>query len=169
MLDEEFDDYDMVVMLDPDMFVRKGMDNNILTDVTGIGMHNDVQTRVFNGLRRKHPSLMDPKYPFWGGAIYRLTRDQRQRLRKNIREDEIICFGRKQWEGEDEGIMHRLATLAQMEISYIPGWEWCHCSYRDGVERSSMIHVRTKVTAAGPKRTKIENYRDLVERGLIEE
>ena len=32
-----------------------------------------------------------------------------------------------------------------------------------------MIHMRPKITATGPKRPKIENYREMVKRGLIEE
>ena len=32
-----------------------------------------------------------------------------------------------------------------------------------------MIHIRPKVTPTGPKRPKIENYREMVRRELIEE
>jgi hypothetical protein len=41
------------------------------------------------------------------------------------------------------------------------------CSYREGIENAALIHIRTKVTPTGPKRKKIENYNELVRRGLI--
>ena len=71
---------------------------------------------------------------------------------------------------EDEGIMHRLATLAKLPKTKLSGeHKWCHCSYREGIENAAFIHIRTKITPSGPKRDKIVNYRDLVHRGLIEE
>jgi hypothetical protein len=45
--------------------------------------------------------------------------------------------------------------------------KWCYCSYLPNVEDAGFIHMRTKVTPQGPKREKIENYRDLVKRGII--
>ncbi len=41
---------------------------------------------------RKHPRLTNPKYPYWGGAIYKLDRDIRQRLRVHLNEDELLQF-----------------------------------------------------------------------------
>lgn len=168
MLDEKFDNYDMVVMLDPDMFVRKGMTENVFTDIDGVGMFAEVQGVVFNGLKRRHPHLMDANYPYWGGAIYRLDHDLRRKLRAQIRDEEMVQFGTEAGKGEDEGIMHRLAVLAKIEKSKTPGgYKWCHCSYREGIENAAFIHIRTKITPTGPKRTKMENYNDLVKRGLI--
>ena len=71
---------------------------------------------------------------------------------------------------EDEGMMSFLAGKLGItpEEQVIPGeYAWCHCSYREGIENAELIHIRTKITPVGPKRTKIENYRGLVERGLI--
>ena len=70
----------------------------------------------------------------------------------------------------DEGIMHRLATLAHLEKQKLPDdRKWCHGSYEDGIEGAAFIHIRPKIGPRGPKRPKIENYKDLISRGLIEE
>lgn len=168
MLDEVFDEYDIVVMLDPDMFTRKGMEENIFDEnIQGIGMFTDFQAGLFKTLQRKYPHLTSPDYPYWGGAIYKLSRKLRQTLRVHIRDNEM-----KQFSGgfNDEGIMHRLSMLAKIEKTKLPGGrKWCHGSYEDGIETAAMIHIRTKVGPRGPKRPKIENYRALVKKGLIEE
>jgi len=170
MLDKEFDEYEFVVMLDTDMFVRKGMTEDIFK-VPGIGMHTSFQSGLFSFLGKKFPHLYDPKYPFWGGAIYKTDKEVRRRFRECYREDEMQTFSDSSF--VDEGIMHRLATLAKFsEKSYLPGeFKWCHCSYREGIENASFIHVRTKITSkkGSPKRPKIENYKRLISAGLIEE
>ena len=169
MLDEAFDEYDIVVMLDMDMFVRNGMEEDVFKDVEGIGRHTDIQDRLVKSLQRRFRNMGDPKYPYWGGSIYRIDRETRQELRKHINDDEIIHFSNN---FEDEGIMHRLAVLSQMKrtaSTYLPGNHWNCGSFESGVEKSAIIHIRTKVTPTGPKRAKIENYRALVKRGLIAE
>ena len=167
MLDEEFDEYDIVVMVDMDMFVRKGMNENIFKDASGVGMFTEFQSKLFKSMIRKFPTLTNPNFPYWGGAIYRLERDVRQKLRKYIKDEEMILFSKSSF--VDEGIMHRLATLSKFNNNpYLPGgFKWCHCSYREGIESASFIHIRTKVTPVGPKKTKIKNYKCLVKRGLI--
>lgn len=167
MLDEQFDDYDTVVMFDIDMFTRKGMEENIF-EVPGIGMCTEFQVKLHQSMKWKKPHLTDMRYPYWGGAIWKLTREQRQLLRKGLG-----SWMRELSGGfEDEGIMHRLATLASFnpKDAYLPGnFHWCHCSYRQGIEKAAMIHIRTKVTPTGPKTSKIANYRDMIRRDLIEE
>ena len=165
MLDPSFDDYDMTVMLDADMFIRKGMDENVFTDVEGVGRHTDIQSRLVRRFAQMFPRFGDTNYPYWGGAIYRLTRDQRKELRQHIREDELKIISKRFF---DEGMMHRLAVLSKMEKSYVPGNRWDRGNYEEGVETSAMIHIRTKIAPKGPKRDKIVNYKDLVKRGLIE-
>ncbi len=168
MLNEKFDDYDNVVMVDIDMFLRKGVSENIF-EVEGIGMCTDYQSSLKKKMISRYPELCDDRYAYWGGAIYKLNREQRKVLRRGICEFEMLPFNNT---FQDEGIMHRLACLAKIEQqgNTLPGgFKWCHCSYRDGIEGAAMIHIRPKVTPTGPKRRKIENYRKLVERGLIEE
>ena len=170
MLSKEFDDYDVVLMVDIDMFTRKGMTENIFTDVKGIGMYTDFQQHLFGGLKRHFPDIVDLNYPYWGGAIYRLEKAQRVQLREHIKDNmkDIARFDRG---FNDEGAMHLLAKLSDFkDRAILPGgFKWCHCSYREGIENAAMIHIRPKVTPVGPKRPKIENYRELVKRGLIEE
>jgi len=166
MLDERFDEYDMVVMLDADMFTRKGMEEDVFNDLTGIGRHQATQTRLANNLKRLFPDLGDLNYPYWGGAIYRLDKETRQKLRKHINMDELMRFNNRFY---DEGMMHRLAVLAKIEKSYVPGNRWDCGSYEDGVETSAMIHIRKKVGPKGPKQDKMINYTNLVNRGIIEE
>ena len=169
MLDEEFDDYDVVVMLDIDMFTRKGMEEDVFEDISGVGMSTKFQKRLFKSVQEKFPHLTNRKYPYWGGAVWRLERGIRTMLRPHIREDEMAQFS---GEGchHDEGVMHRLATLARLEKPHIfpDGDKWCHGSYMPGIENAALIHIRMKTSMKGPKRPKIENYHALVERGLIE-
>lgn len=168
MLDEKWDDYDMVVMLDIDMFTRKGMKKNIFTDASGYGRHFKVQPHLVKSLARRFPRLGNVKYPYWGGSIYRLPRELRQTLRKHLVEKEIRQFSGNY---EDEGIMHRCAVKAKLstEGAYLDGQNWNYSSFDEGVESANIIHIRPKVTPKGPKRAKIDNYRSLVERNLIEE
>ena len=168
MLSRAFDEYDMTVMLDMDMFTRKGMEENVFTDVEGVGVHAQVQKRLVKHLQQRIPELTDPEYCYWGGSIYRLTREQRQKLRAGIRENEIPVFCNRRNHG-DEGLMHVLAVRAQIKDDYLPDRNWNYPSFETDIENASIIHVRTKIAPRGPKRTKMENYKDLVSRGLIEE
>jgi len=165
MLSEEWDDYDVVVMLDIDMFVRKGSNANIFTDETGIGRHYNIQETLVKNLARKFPLMCDERYPYWGGSAYRLEKDIRQEFRKHLRINEMLQFNGN---FNDEGIMHRCAVLADYkEKRYFDRQQWNYSSFEETVDEANIIHIRPKVKQGGPKRPKIENYRALVERGLI--
>ena len=167
MLDPKFDEYDTVVMMDPDMFVRKNIDKDIFRDETGIGRHYGIQETLVRNLARKFPLLGDPNYAYWGGSIYRLDRNIRVLLRKHIRYNEVSQFSGNY---EDEGIMHRLAVLAGIKNdpkNYLTRDMWNKSSFEEDVEDSYIVHIRTKIKQGGPKQPKIENYKALVERGLI--
>jgi len=167
MLTEEFDEYDIVVMMDTDMFRRKGATKNIFTDETGVGRHYGIQPTLVKNLQRRFPFLGDPAYAYWGGSIYRLSREMRQKLRKHYNISEAIQFNNNY---NDEGVMHRLAVLAGVKNDskyYLDRQQWNHSSFDEGVEQAEIIHIRPKVKQGGPKRPKIENYRSLVERGII--
>lgn len=167
MLTEEFDDYDTVVMMDIDMFRRKGATKNIFTDETGIGRHHGIQPTLVKNLQRRFPFLGDPSYAYWGGSIYRLPREMRQKLRKHYNISEAIQFNNNY---NDEGVMHRLAVLAGVKNHkkwYLDRQQWNHSSFDEGVDQAEIIHIRPKVKPGGPKAPKIENYRLLVERGII--
>ena len=168
ILDEVWDEYDYVVMMDLDMFTRKGMTKNIFTDASGYGRHFKVQPRLVKALERGYPGLGNSNYPYWGGSIYRMPRELRQKLRKHIVEREVRLFNKHY---VDEGIMHILAVKAKIPIegAYLDEQNWNYSSFDEGVENANIIHIRTKIKPEGPKRTKLENYHALVERGLIEE
>ena len=165
MLSEEWDDYDVVVMLDIDMFVRKGCKANIFTDETGIGRHYNIQETLVQKLAQKFPLMCNVSYPYWGGSAYRLEKDIRQEFRKHLRINEMVQFNNN---FNDEGIMHRCAVLADYkEKRYFDRQQWNYSSFEETVNEANIIHIRPKVKQGGPKRPKIENYKALVERGLI--
>lgn len=153
MLSAEFDRYDQVLMLDMDMFA---ITDESAFDLDAVGLFSEYTGKVFKWCRNRHPDLTNKDYAFWGGAIWRLTREMRQKLRPHMGE------WMRQFSGNynDEGIMHRLATLAKVKQDRIPD-RWCQCSYLPNPEKAAMIHIRTKIKPEGPKRTKLENYKSL--------
>ena len=165
---EEFDDHDIVVMMDTDMFVRKGMTKNIFTDEKGIGRHYKVQPRLVKDLARRYPLLGDPSYPYIGGSIYRLEKEVRQKLRPHFHFNEMIQFNNSY---HDEGIIHRAFVLAQLKAdsnTYLDRQQWnCSSFDEDEIHDANIIHIRPKVKPNGPKRPKIENYQSLKDRGII--
>jgi len=168
MLDESFDEYDDVVMLDLDVFTRKGTQGDIFDPaITGIGRHAEVQDRLVKKLRYMYPHLGDPRYPYWGGSIHKISRDIRQRLRQHIREDEIIWFNDN---FHDEGIMHRLAVRAKLDVTYLDAMVWNAGSFEPWLEDATTIHIRPRKLVDGKKVMcdKMTNYLDLVDRGLID-
>ena len=164
MLEEAFDEYDTVVMVDIDVFTRAGMEENIFDEsIQGIGMSTEFQAKLLTSMRRRLPGLTNPNHTYWGGAIYKLGKELRRELRSHIDEKEMINNSYL-----DEGIMHRLATLANIKKQQLPGGrKWSHGSYEDGIEKAALIHIRTKIAPQGPKRPKLVNYKDIIKRGLI--
>jgi len=167
MLSAEFDEYDNVVMMDADMFTRTGLTKNIF-DEPGIGRHYGLQQNLRRNLCRKFPLLGDERYPYWGGSIYKLDRATRQRFRKLLVPHETIQFSNNY---EDEGIMHRLAVLDRMPIdgnTYLDKDKWNKSSFEPDVADSYIVHIRPRVhKGQSLKQPKIENYNDLVERGIV--
>lgn len=169
MINECWDEYDNVLMLDIDMFAPIGMTENVF-DVNGVGLHGPVQQMLHRKIIRQNPKFASKKSPYWGGAIYKMDRELRQRLR-------IGLFGADAWienynvpyQFEDEGIFHTLAYKTGLRIdtnSYMDN-KWCQCSFLPEPEKAGFIHVRTKVKPSGPKRKKIENYNSLVDKGIL--
>jgi len=169
MLLEKYDDYDMVVMLDIDMFERKGQTANIFTDATGIGMYSSIQQELHKGLVKTFPMLCGMDAPYWGGAVYRMNLEERKRLRKVMDVNELAVFNRSH---VDEGCMNRLSFLSGQKFSTLSGpdggAEWCHCSFKEGIENAALIHIRPKFKLTGPRVPKIDVYQNLVSRGLVE-
>ena len=169
MLDEEWDEYDQVLMLDIDMFAPKGMTENVF-DLEGIGLYADTQKMLHRRLATQYPMIANLDAPYWGGAIYKFDKKMRQRLRQHLGKNEGWMNNyNKPYHFEDEGIIHTLALYEGLkhEYRYILEQRWCQCSFLPNPEKAGFIHVRTKITPSGPKREKIENYNSLVEQGII--
>ena len=171
MINEEFDEYDEVCMVDIDMFAPKNMKENVFK-AKGVGLHAEVQERLHKRIVEEFGIAMtDINKPYWGGAIYKMDRGLRQRLRTALKGDDMWMNKYNQaYHFEDEGIFH---TLMVWSSAYLPKdrWymdrKWCQCSFLPNPEKAGFIHVRTKITPQGPKRTKMENYQALVDKGIL--
>lgn len=167
-LDEKYDEYDYVVMVDADMFVSATCNQNIFTDDVGIGRHTAIQTALRKNLVGLYPTLGSLDAPYFGGSVFRLHREVRKQFRRELTDEIIMAFSRRY---HDEGVMHVLANKCGFrhtdEDVYLNGQMWNYSSFEPDVDQANFIHIRTKVTPQGPKQEKIKNYRALVERGLI--
>ena len=168
LIHEEWDDYDDVLMLDIDMFAPKGMTENVF-EKDGIGLYADTQMRLHRQIAQKFPFIASVNTPYWGGAIYKMDKKTRQTLRKELGGDEGWMLNyNKLYHFEDEGIIHTLAFKSgfKTKTPYLDR-KWCQCSFLPNPESAGFIHIRTKVTPQGPKREKIENYNELVTKGIL--
>lgn len=164
IINEEWDEYDNVLMLDPDMFVTKFNLIDVFS-VPGIGAHGPTQARLKQRLVELGRIGFSGNY--WAGSFYKMNRYTRRKLREMIPSNDSWMDAYNQpYKFEDEGILAELAYKAQIPISYI-GYEWNQCSFLPDPHLAKMIHVRTKITPEGPKREKIVNYRELVEKGIL--
>ena len=168
MIDEAWDKYDDVLMLDIDMFAPKNMPTNIFKQ-NGIGLYAEIQQRLHSRLCQLYPMQSSIMHPYWGGAIYKLSRKLRKQLRAGLGGNENWMNSyNKLYHFEDEGIIHTLAWKAGLPIEgTILDRKWCQCSFLPNPEKAGFIHVRTKITPSGPKREKIENYNELVSQGIL--
>jgi len=169
MLDEKYDEYDQVLMVDIDMFTPKGMTTNVFEE-RGVGLYADTQAMLHERIVQLNPMFASAKHAYWGGAIYKMKRSLRQKLRKNLGGNEswMLPYNRA-YKFEDEGIMRSLAVLAGVlhtEDQYLDR-KWCQCSFLQNPENAGFIHVRTKITPSGPKRDKMDNYNALVAEGIL--
>lgn len=171
VISEEWDEYDNVLMLDIDVFVRKGLTQNVF-DLPGHGVHGTWQIK----LKKKLQALgrITAADPYWGGSIYKFSREERQLLRSVIPEnDEWLNLYNQLYNFEDEGILAELASKVKFPSVYLD-FSWNQCSYLPNPEQAKMIHMRTKLPGVlngtwenGGKRPKIENYYELKMRGII--
>ena len=169
MIDEEWDEYDDVLMLDIDMFAPKNMNENIF-EQEGVGLYADIQIRLHRRLSQQYPMQSSIHSPYWGGAIYKLNRKLRKKLRNGLGGNENwMNKYNKLYHYEDEGIMHTLAWKAGIPIKgTILDRKWCQCSFLPDPEKAGFIHIRTKIKPNGPEKKKIENLRTLQEAGIVE-
>lgn len=167
-IDERFDSYDNVVMLDIDMFAPRRIKHNIF-EVTGIGVYSEIQKLLHNKLVERYKKISSLSAPYWGGSIYKFTKEQRIQLRNHLGNDESWMNNyNKPYNYEDEGIFHTLATKTNLDCknTYLDKM-WSTCSYLPTVQEAGFIHIRTKITPTGPKRDKLTNYKELVKKNII--
>ena len=169
MIEEKYDAYDQVLMVDIDMFAPIGMTENIF-DLQGVGLYADTQVMLHRKILGHAPMFSSANHAYWGGAIYKMPKPLRMKLRRHLGGDESWMLPyNKAYQFEDEGIMHTLAMLSGIKHSaeqYLDR-KWCYCSFLPQVEKAGFIHVRTKITPQGPKREKIDNYNALVAEGIL--
>lgn len=169
MLDERYDKYNQVLMLDIDMFAPIGMKENVF-DLQGVGLYADTQSMLHRKIAATNPMFASLKAAYWGGAIYKMDRPMRQKLRGHFGGDESWMNPyNKLYQFEDEGIMHTLAMLSNYRHNpemYLDR-KWCQCSFLPNPEKAGFIHVRTKITPQGPKREKMENWQELHDKGIL--
>ena len=162
-INEEYDKYDTVVVLDTDKFVTTTCTDNVF-EAKGIAVYDDVhRNRQQLAFMQEFPRISSPEYPMWSGAIYVMPRDFRQLMRKQIND-----AMRKVFESisprpyVDEGIFHVLCFKAQFKLDTYLDEKWDYSSYLPNPRSANMIHIRHK-----PK-SREENYIDLVNAGIIE-
>jgi len=164
IIDKEWDEYDNVLMLDPDMFVTRTTFEDVFT-VPGVGTHGPTQIRLKAKLIENGRISLGSNY--WAGSFYKMDRYIRKRLREAIpQKDTWMDLYNQPYHFEDEGILAELADKAKIQTKYID-IKWNQCSFMPNPHLAKMIHIRTKITPTGPKREKIVNYRELVEKGII--
>ncbi len=166
MLDPRFDDYDVVVMMDTDMFSRKGLTEDLFAQ-PGIGVSGAFQRRLKWASIRKMKGLVHWRYPYWNGSLWKLDRSHRQRFRAKLPLVDLQKYSNGRL--EDEGVMHQLARHSGFREGILPGGDrWAMSSWSEEIDDAALIHIRPNIVRKGPKRPKIDTLHAFVEKGLIE-
>jgi hypothetical protein len=167
MLNEEFDKYDTVLMVDCDQLPVKGLMKNVF-DVPGVGIFTEwIKTHAYARIQKTHPHLFSPNHPYFSGSFYKLDRRTRIEMRSSIVEKEISQFSKMY---HDEGIMHRLATLVDLPLEEsIIDSSWSQCSYYPITKETKMVHIRPKIEPRNdsPRRPKLDTYDILKLKGIF--
>tara|TARA_R110002167_G_scaffold116876_2_gene292354 strand:+ start:98 stop:775 length:678 start_codon:yes stop_codon:yes gene_type:complete len=170
-ISEKYDKYDNVLMLDPDVFIVKGLERNIFEE-EGNGIHGPTQALLKTRLIEKNK--ITEVAPYWAGSIYKFSKEERIKLREQIpTTDEWMNEFNKAYHFEDEGILSQLAFKAALPIKYLD-FKWNQCSFLLEPEKAYMLHIRTKLPGQiygtwenGGKQDKLLNYNALVDQGII--
>lgn len=168
-LNEEFDEYDNVLMIDTDTFPVKGLNENVF-DVEGYGLFTPwIQERGWKRFKAQHPLYASNEHPFFGGEFYKFPRYLRIKMRSLLNDGDITYCNNIV--PMDEGLTHRLSSLANISTkgASIPE-NWCLSSYWPIDENTKIIHIRPKQDPERklPRKPKIETYQKLKERGILE-
>tara|TARA_R110000744_G_scaffold380511_1_gene501560 strand:- start:1405 stop:2082 length:678 start_codon:yes stop_codon:yes gene_type:complete len=170
-ISEKYDKYDNVLMLDPDVFIVKGLERNIFEE-EGNGIHGPTQALLKTRLIQKNK--ITEVAPYWAGSIYKFSKEERIKLREQIpTTDEWMNEFNKAYHFEDEGILSQLAFKAALPIKYLD-FKWNQCSFLPEPEKAYMLHIRTKLPGQihgtwknGGKQDKLLNYNALVDQRII--
>lgn len=165
MLSPEFDAYDVVVMVDSDMFPRQGAAN--IFEASGVGVCGKLQASLKESCRRRVPHRFGRKDgDFYGGAVYRLTREDRNGLRRHLSQEVMRDFDAYHL-GVDEGVMHYLATCEGFIGRGLPE-AWSCSSYEPQVVRAHFVHIRRRVKAGSERRRgKVDTLHALRRSGVL--
>lgn len=167
MLSPEFDAYDLVVMVDSDMFARQSAGD--VFRASGIGVCGALQRTLKESCRRRVPHRFGKgDGDYYGGAVYRLTRDERQALRRHLSPDVIADFD-DYMRGCDEGVMHYLASREGFVGRGISGGDaWACSSYSSHAARANFVHIRRRVKEGREqRREKSSALAELREAGVL--
>lgn len=166
ILNEEFDEYDQVLMVDCDQLPVKNLMDNVFEE-KGIGVFTDwIKTHAYARIQRTHADLFSPTSPYFSGSFYKLDRETRIKMRQAI-DDNIKRFSNKY---HDEGIFHYLAAKINLtwdDTVINPGWS--QCSYYPVTRDTKMIHIRPKIEPRddSPRRPKLDTYYNLKMQGVF--
>jgi len=175
VLSDQWDDYNQVVMLDADMFAVKDLQENIFRQ-QGVGIcPQHVIDNAWARMQQRFPQFSTGQHAYWSGSIYKLDKGMRKLLREQMTPYEVKTIGDTVF--ADEGIMHRLAVLADIpcNIDYILPQKWSYCSYLGNpAKNAAIIHMRKNhpLPDGGKdpdnKCEKMDSYHRLVAEGIIE-
>lgn len=163
-LNEEYDHYDKVVVLDTDKFMVKGCDKNVF-EAKGIACFDEIhRTQTLPRMYRQFPYWCNMNVPIYSGACWVFDREFRIKMREQI-DSEMERMMKKVSPTifVDEGIIHCLMTKAGMQPYKYLDRRWDYSSYLPDLDKAYMIHIRHR-----PK-SREETYLDLVEQGIIED
>ena len=163
-INEEYDEYDTVVVLDTDKFITTSCTENVF-EAEGIASFDDVHRLTqLPAFIREFPRLGNKDYPLWSGAIYVMPREFRQLMRKQINPAMRKVFEQiSPRPYVDEGMFHIMCVKAKFKLDTYLDEKWDYSSYLPNLESANMIHIRHK-----PK-SREETYVDLVDAGIIED
>ncbi len=169
MLHPDFDDYESVVMMDSDMFADADMADNIFS-VYGIGIMGQLQKELRALVRKRVAELFEEgcNGDFYGGAIYKMRRHERQKFRKHLTPKVLQRFDVAN-HYRDEGVMHYLASMTGTVGKALDGGEtWACSSYDKNVRSAKLVHIRNRITAGEEARQpKMQALQNLINAGAL--
>ena len=169
LLDQYFDAYDNVCLLDSDMFPIAGLEDSVF-DLPGekIGKYASHDQTMHYVCWSNHVGYAHLDYAYVSGSIYVLSRDLRIRLREHLDNFPWDHGHESNWQHDDEWAFHWLCWQAGVTKNRpsIP-YEWSTCSFNlDKTPNAKLIHIRDHHETRPPT-GKLEVFRKLRSSGII--